>query len=236
MENKKSTFWGIFLLVAAAFIIAGNLGVFGDISVWTVGFSVVLAAWFITSLFKLSFGGMLFSLAFAAMLFDETLGIEAITPWPVLCAALLGTIGLNMIFRKKKKDKFFGVKMGHGINGQIVDEQFVDDEMFKCESAFGSSVKYVSSCALRHAKLESSFGSLTVYFDEAKLGNDPVNIYVENSFGKMVLYVPKEWNTDVNVDRAFGSFNENGRPTREDSKKVYIQGESNFGQLEINYI
>ena len=79
MENKKSTFWGIFLLVAAAFIIAGNLGVFGDISVWTVGFSVVLAAWFITSLFKLSFGGMLFSLAFAAILFDEALGIEAIS-------------------------------------------------------------------------------------------------------------------------------------------------------------
>lgn len=236
MENKKSTFWGIFLLVAAAFIIAGNLGVFGEISVWTVGFSIVLAAWFIASMFKLSFGGMLFSLAFAAILFDEALGIEAITPWPVLGAALLGTIGFNMIFNKNKRDKFFGVNMAHGMNGQLVDEQFADDEMFKCESAFGSSVKYVSSCALRQAKLESSFGSLTVYFDEAKLGNDPVNIYVENSFGKMVLFIPKEWNTDVNVDRAFGSFNENGRPTREDSKKVYIQGETNFGQLEINYI
>ena len=48
---------------------------------------------------------MLFSLAFAAILFDEALGIEAITPWPVLGAALLGTIGLNMIFNKNKRDK-----------------------------------------------------------------------------------------------------------------------------------
>lgn len=236
MENKKSIFWGIFLLVAAAFIIAGNLGLFGEVSLWTIGFSVVLAAWFITSMFKLSFGGMLFSLAFAAILFDEALGLEAITPWPVLGAALLGTIGLNMIFTKNKRDRFFGVNIGHGMNGQIVDEQFANDEIFKCESAFGSSVKYVSSSALKQARLESSFGSLTVYFDESQLGSEVVNIYVENSFGKMVLFIPKEWNTFVNVDRAFGSFNEIGRPTRETSSKVYIEGETNFGQLEINYI
>ena len=204
MNSKGNVFWGIFLLVAAAFIVVGNMGLFGDISFWTIGFSIVLLAWFVRSLFKVRFGGMLFSLAFAAILFDEVLNIEDITPWPVLGAALLGTIGL--------------------------------DEIFKCEMAFGSSVKYVNSTNLKFVNLESSFGNLTVYFDEAKLSEGSVHISVENSFGKMSLFVPKEWDTNVNVDRAFGNVSEIGRPTRESEAKVYIEGETNFGQLEINYI
>ena len=88
----------------------------------------------------------------------------------------------------------------------------------------------------KFVNLESSFGNLTVYFDEAKLSEGSVHISVENSFGKMSLFVPKEWDTNVNVDRAFGNVSEIGRPTRESEAKVYIEGETNFGQLEINYI
>ena len=210
MNSKGNVFWGIFLLVAAAFIVVGNMGLFGDISFWTIGFSIVLLAWFVRSLFKVRFGGMLFSLAFAAILFDEVLNIEDITPWPV--------------------------RIGNKVGGQLVDEQVSDDEIFKCEMAFGSSVKYVNSTNLKFVNLESSFGNLTVYFDEAKLSEGSVHISVENSFGKMSLFVPKEWDTNVNVDRAFGNVSEIGRPTRESEAKVYIEGETNFGQLEINYI
>ena len=32
MNSKGNVFWGIFLLVAAAFIVVGNMGLFGDIS------------------------------------------------------------------------------------------------------------------------------------------------------------------------------------------------------------
>ena len=235
MKNRGNVFWGIFLLAAAAFIVVGSMGLFGDISFWTIGFSVVLLAWFVRSIFKGSFGGMLFSLAFGAILFDEVLNIEEITPWPVLGAALLGTIGLNLIF-KKDKEKFVGVRMGHKFGGQLVDEQVSDDEIFKCEMAFGNSVKYVNSTNLKLVNLESSFGSLTVYFDEAKLADGSAHIRVENSFGKMTLFVPKEWNTNVNIDRAFGNVSEIGRPTRECETKVYIEGETSFGQFEINYI
>lgn len=101
MKLGKNIFWGIFFIAAAAFVVVGSLGLLGNISGWTLAFSMVLVAWFIRSIIKVSFGGMLFSLAFGAILFDEFLGIEAITPWPVLGAALLGTIGLNMIFKKR---------------------------------------------------------------------------------------------------------------------------------------
>lgn len=206
----------------------------GKIDGWTIAISMLLIAWFIKSLTWLSWGGMLFSLACAAIVYDEYLGIEKITPWPVLGAALLGTIGMNMIF-KKKRDHSHIIGINH-INGNIVDEQFSDDEKFKCEVAFGSSVKYVNNKALKKARLENTFGSLVVYFDNAGLYEGKAVVKVENSFGKTTLYIPREWNTIVNVDKAFGNVSEVGRPTGESANTLYIEGESNFGQLEIQYI
>ena len=214
--RRKSVFWGIFLLAAAAFIIIGGMGCFGDVSGWTISFSILLIAWFIESLLKLRWGGMLFSLAFGAILFDEALGIESITPWPVLGAALLGSIGLNMIFKKKHEDHIFlGFNMDHDgkkrNSGSLSDIQVEEDEMFQCEVSFGSSVKYVNSKSLKIADLE-------------------------NAFGKMTLFVPKEWVTRVEVTKSFGNITEIGRPTGESGKVFIIKGESAFGQLEIQYI
>lgn len=237
-EKGKSIFWGIFLLIAAAFIIIGSFGLFGDVSGWTVFFAIFLVAWFLKSLVSLSWGGMLFSLAFGAILFDEALGIEAITPWPVLFAALLGTIGLNMIFKKKHKEKFSSTKWkGEPVESEsIVDMEVEEEEMFRCEVNFGSSVKYVNSQSLRMANLNNAFGSLVVYFDNAQLADQTAYAMVENSFGKMTLYIPKEWDTRLEVTKSFGNISELGRPTGESGKVFIIKGESAFGQLEIQYI
>ena len=102
MKAKNIT-WGIFFILMAAFIIFGAMDVFGDISVWTCIFAGFCVMWLINGIVKLSFGNMLFPVAFLAILFDEVLGIEELTPWPVLMAALFGTIGLNMVFGDRKK-------------------------------------------------------------------------------------------------------------------------------------
>lgn len=46
-------------------------------------------------------------LAFLIIVNDKVLGMEAITPWPVLGAAVLGSIGLKFLFPG------FGRKHGH---------------------------------------------------------------------------------------------------------------------------
>lgn len=235
MKNSGNIFWGIFLLLAAAFVIVGSLGLFGDVSLWTIGFSIVLLAWFIRSALKVSFGGMLFSLAFAAILFDEALHIEQLTPFPVLAAALLGTIGFKLIFKKKKVKHNVVTNINYG-HVQMNNGQLRDDSIFRCSTSFGSSVKYVNSPALVQASISNTFGSLSVYFDDARLGSDCVSINVDNSFGKMALYIPREWDVTVNAGRAFGNVTEIGTCTRQTKEKIYIDGETSFGQLEINYI
>lgn len=258
MKQNKNIFWGLFFIAAAAFVIVGNMGYFGNIGFWTLLFSFFLVAWFLESATKMEFGGMLFSLAFAAILYDEVLGIEQLTPWPVLMAALFGTIGLNMIFKDKKKSKNLGMHMNwDGKNAtwnnekkhwetvdkdgnveihQVVEEFASDDETFQCEVAFGSSVKYISSRNLRTVDLDNAFGNLVVYFDNAALCEGKAVVELDNSFGKTTLYIPKEWDVKLNMSKAFGNVSEVGHSVGGSGNTLYIKGECAFGAVEIVYI
>ena len=239
MKSMKNVIWGIFFLLIAAFVIVGSMGYFGDISVWTVIFAGALAVWFVSGLMRLSWGNMLFPLACAAILFDKTLGIEELTPWPVLAAALFGTIGLNMIFKKKHKEKDY---MKHADINVIwdrndgVEEASQDDTTFSSEVVFSSSVRYITCQNLQRGKIENVFSNSTIYFDNAALYKGYAVVKVENVFGKTTLYIPKEWNVELRTTKVFGNMNEKGRFTGETGSTLVVEGEVVFGQLEIVYI
>ena len=92
-RGKKSVFWAIMLILLAAALLASRLGYLEGI-----GFSAIFVAFVINGIAKGKFGTILFSIAFLIILNDEALHLEAITPWPVLGAALLCTIALKMLF------------------------------------------------------------------------------------------------------------------------------------------
>ena len=102
--KKDNIFWGVLLLLAAVYILAHSLGFTPDISLMRIVIGIICVMCFIKSAIRLEFGGMLFSLAILLIMFEHVLGIEALTPWPVLWAALFGSIGLNMIFGSRVKE------------------------------------------------------------------------------------------------------------------------------------
>ena len=246
MKSMKNIIWGLFFILIAAFVIVGSMGYFGDISVWTIIFGGCLAVWFVGGLVRLSWGNMLFPLAFAAILFDEVLGIENLTPWPVLAAALFGTIGLNMIFKKKKKHDWTehkGVNIMCNGRDCVTDgeknsyeEMSQDDTTFSSEVVFSSCVRYITCQNLQRGEIENVFSSSTIYFDNAKLYEGHAIIKVESVFGKTTLYIPKEWNVDFRATKVFGSLNEKGKFTGTSGNALVIEGDAVFGNIEIIYI
>lgn len=97
-KRGRKIFWGMVLVFGTIALLANKLGYLGGIGFWSIAISIVLAAIFIDGMIKRSFGEMLFSIAFFIIANDEMLGLEAITPWPVLLAACALTIGLKMLF------------------------------------------------------------------------------------------------------------------------------------------
>ena len=253
MKNEKrgiktgNIFWGLFLVLAAVFLVVSQLGLLKDIGVFSILFAVFWVAILIEGLIRGSFGKILFSLAFLFIIFDEPLGIEAVNSWTVLAAALLGTIGLNLIF-KRKKHYYYEAEWKHHGEEKIVDgEADTYDEAKRqanglegnkifFRTSFGSAVKYVNSDNFEFASLECSFGAMKVFFDNAQIQNGNATIELDVSFSGVELYFPKHWHIVNQTDTTFGGLDEKNHNSSTGSPVVTLTGDVNFGGVTIIYV
>lgn len=233
MKNAKNVFWGVLLLAGAVAVLASSMGYFDGVNIWHLILTLLLAAGVLEGVVHRDFGTILFCTAGIIIVNDTVLGLEDITPWPVLCAALLGTIGLNMIFPKKHKH------IGVFVDKEMSEESVITDEngdVVNYEAAFGETVKYINSDRLAIANLECNFGSMSVYFNEATLANGKAEVRAECNFGCIELYVPSAWKVEQNASRVFGSIDESGRCNPDGQHTLRLTGECHFGAIQIHYI
>lgn len=231
----KNVFLGIVLLLGAAAILLGRFGFLGGIGFWTIVFDIFLLAILVRGITRGGFGAIIFSLAFLIIVNDELLGLEAITPWPVLAAALLGTIGLKLLF--PGFDRYgFRHSERRKMNRNKRSEQYDrDGSRVSCENAFGDATKYLSG-VVGHVEIENVFGSTQVYFTEVLLENHTATVRLETVFGGVVLYVPGAWQVVPNMETVFGSAVENGKCDSCGEDVLHIEGSVVFGSLEIVYV
>ncbi len=205
--KKHNIFWGVLFLLAAALIIFSKSVYMQDLGAVKIILGTLCAGTVLVGIFRLWFVGILFPLAFICILFDQELGLENYTPWPVLGIALLASIGLSLIFKplrqkiKKPKNQF--CEAG---NYEEVSEE--SGEIVECHVKFGSSMKYVNSENFCRAELECSFGALKIYFDNAKIPSGKGEIVLDVSFAGVEIYVPREWKLILEADTTFGAIEE----------------------------
>ncbi len=235
--KKERIFWGIFLIFGAIFILAAKMGFMQEVGVWSLIWTVLFAAILLKSIIKVNFFGIFMSIAFFAIIYAKPLQIEMITPWPVLGAAVLLSIGCSMIFPKMHFRKFckkHNIQFVNGGKEQVINEE--DEGNCHCSVSFGSSIKYINSEAFESAGFEVSFGSLQVYFDNAIMKGSEAYIHVDNSFGSTELYIPRTWTVVSGVESVFGGVEKKGREEPNGLHKVILQGDNSFGSISIIYV
>lgn len=233
--KKERIFWGLFFIVAAIFLLVSRLGILGDIGVWSLLLTVFFVACLIKSITHRSISGVLFAVAFICIIYAKPLGIEAITPWPVLGAAALGSIGISFIYRPKRDCREYGY-WGHGSHCSAESKETVSGAQMEFNTSFSGSIKYVNSDDFQSADLRCSFGSLKVYFDNAMIQNGEARIFLDVSFGGVELFIPKEWKVVNNVSASFGSVDEKNSSRSTGVPAVILTGKVSFGGVEIVYI
>lgn len=233
MKGKK-IFWGVFFILAAVYVVVSKLGMLPDIGTFKILLSAFLIALAIDGIRYLRFFELLFPLAFIGILYDEALGITALTPWTLLWAAFFGSIGLSLLFRGKKKKS--GVSFEISGDGAGSSTEQCSGERIRCENNFGSAIRYINSDNFISASLENNFGNMSVYFDNAIVQGGSASVNVENNFGETNLYIPKEWKVNNNVSRSFGGVNEKGKNTGTSNTVVFINGQTDFGVINLIYI
>lgn len=224
----RKVFWGLFFILSATFVIVNQLGYFTSLGLWTVLFTIFIIPVFVTSLLKLNYFGILFSLAFTGIVYSEPLNLSSVTPWPLLLAALLGSIGLSIMFGKKPNWK-------KKINpaDQVINE--TDDKRVDVVVNFGSVIKYVNSENFEVANLSCSFGEMKVYFDDAKVKENAV-INLDISFAGVELFIPKDWKIVNNVNVSLAAVDQQNSPSSKPTKTVTLQGKVHLAGVEITYV
>lgn len=230
-KNGEKIFWGLFFILGAIFILVGRMGYFEDIGLFTLFLTVLLVALLLKSIRHIEFSGILFSLAFLAILYDKPLGIEELTPWPVLGAALLGSIGLEILFHNNKR-----YKERHTFHGNCKMVDIADESCINYGTTFGSSIKYVNSEDFRQLNLDCTFGAMQVYFDHAVIQNGSAELNLRISFAGVDLFIPKEWHVISHATAVFGGIDEKNHPQTTGTPILTLTGNVTFGGVEIHYV
>lgn len=230
-KNISKVLWGLLLIIAAIYIIVSRYTGFPRINVFKLLLTILFVFMIIEGMRTIDFYKILLPAACICIIYDKYLRITAITPWPVLCAALLASIGLTMLFGKKEKQHIeFKVK------SKIIQENsnnHINGENIMLRNSFGSTIKYINSDNFCFAEIENSFGSMAVYFDNANIKNNFANINIYNNFGETKLFIPKEWHIQNNLEHFFGTVNKYGIPSGTSDIVLDIKGQTSFGAISI---
>jgi len=248
--GSRSILFGLLFIGIAVYIVLNVLNIGIGISTWRLVLTLFTLAIFVKGIWTQSISGILFPVAFIGILFAKELGIEAFTPWPILGIVLFLSIGLSMIFKNGwtgHNYKFCNYHRNHSKeNGYSEfnnaegfkdgsEERHNDDIDWRIKVGFGKRIGYVTSQKLQRAYIECGFGELQVYFTEAKMEGESIQVNGEVGFGKVILFFPKAWNVIIVSSEVFGSINEQRHESIPGAPTVYLKMEVGFGAVDIIY-
>lgn len=243
--KKGNIFWGLFFIAAAAIMLVGRFGYFENINIWSLFVTVLMIAWLIHGISHREIWSILLPVAILINIYDEQLGLTAITPGPVLGAAILGSLGISIMFPNlERKHHYHNDGCNHQYKAQDHRAHFEQNETTEemsgeelaCSVTFGSSIKYINSNNLKRVNIDCSFGAMKVYLDNAMIQSGNAVIDVNVSFGGLELYVPKTWIVDNQVRFSLGGMEEKNRSEGTGVPTLKLTGRASFAGITVLYV
>ena len=237
MRKRHSIIFAIFVLLYGGLLLLNNVMSY-DVSWWTLLWTLGLCFIGVSGLCHgFSFFCLIMTVAGGFFLLDSYELFAFDLGWGVLIPAVLIIWGisllLDLILGKKKKKKT--VHVNH--NGKAKREYNCTNGWLACEMSFGDHRTAVVAPLLRGGNIECNFGTYTVDFSGCEALAENCKVEVENNFGNLTLLVPDHFRVELGSNETFaGNVEIKGSPAPEAQGILTINGESNFGSLEIKYI
>lgn len=232
--KSRNWFWGLFFLLAAVFIIVSQTIGLGQIGFWSIAATVLFVALLIHSLVELNYFGIFLPIVFLYKIYANTFHFPDISIWLLLLAAVLASIGCEMLFHRHHKWSC----CWHGDHHEFKHiSESSDDNHPSVKVSFSASSQYLHGDSIESGEFISSFGALEVYFDQAHLSPSGAEIYIDSSFGAVKLYVPRAWPVRDSIRASLGAV-DNTRVSQPDTSLpvLTLTGDVKFGAVEIHYI
>lgn len=237
--KSKNIFWGLFLVMSAALIIASQVTSFGTISAVSILATVFLAAIIISSMVRMEFFGIFVPMAFLYMIYDAPLELLFIRPVILIASAVLVSIGCSLLFKRRRHKKpICASSCGNDHYNYNKTNESIDDNNPYVKVSMGASSKYLHADALQSGQFSVSLGELEVYFDQVRLSTAGAQVFVDCSLGSLKLYIPRYWNVVDKIGATLGEVKNNSRQAQPvmTEPPLTLTGNVKLGSVEINYI
>ncbi len=229
MKHNK-ILWGVLLILAGVLVALFSLGTVSfpmGITIWKIVLAVVVMAVLIEGILRLEFAQTFLMAGIEVIIFEEAIGAllgkseeDWINNWIVILISLLIGIGFDLIFGGLKRR----IKKGRS-------------KLFCSDNAFADGLKYIDASKMKKEYIRSNFGDFEVRFENAGEYDGGGELTIENSFGDMVIYVPENWEVEVNVENHFGELTIDDdlcvQYADGSGKKLIINGTNRFGDLDV---
>lgn len=170
--------------------------------------------------------------------------IPSLITWPVVLGFLLILWGLSMILDRAYRRR--GGKGRHAhitVNGKPLDDEERSRRFFSNDSgeirgdfAFCSDRILVQAEQFQGGKVEVAFGSLVLDLTGCQSVARDCRLYLDTSFGNLVLQIPRQYRVELDIDRTGGGMNVSGKPDDVCRGTIVLEGEVSFGTMKIQYV
>ncbi|MDH6367121.1 MULTISPECIES: hypothetical protein [unclassified Breznakia] len=236
MNKKTNWLWGIvFIAVGVMIVLVPMLGL--SINLMHMIWTVLLLLCVVSNIKYRNWFLIVMPLCLAVWINRSYLQIEDVLSFfPLMGAGVFVSIGLSIIF-KDHSYRYNHIRYHRsGKHADYTKQSSHDESVINIDTALSGSAQYIHSQNLRLITAEVSLGSLQLYLQQAKLDPEGATIKLDVSLATLTLYIPKEWNTQVDVSSSLGGVDEGFHERDYNLPKLLITGEVSLGNLEIIYI
>ncbi|MGI6248933.1 MAG: hypothetical protein ACOYJX_05970 [Acutalibacteraceae bacterium] len=226
----KNIFWGFFLIISAALIVASQLTDFGRIGFVSIIATVFFSALIINGIFSMEFFQIFTPMAFLYKIYEAPLNLPHIRLPILVLSALMVALGCTLLFRQLGKKKRLTSSPNRA-------DESVDSDYPIIKVSKGASGRYLHADALRGGKISVSFGELEVYFDQVRLNPKGAELKLDCNFASLKLYIPRYWNVTEKITTTLGEVQNDltqSQPVLTEPL-LTLTGNVNLGSIKIIY-
>ena len=237
MKSKFSNlFWGIALLLVAAFLLTNNFIGFDDIGIGRIIISILALAFIIQCLARLHIAPIVIPLAVLYFIFREPLGLPEIQTWKLVVATVLAFIGLNILLPQRRSYNQCNNSDRSGDHQKIPADGNKDNNPYIGVN-FGSVSRSLNADSLETVRLSCNFGALEIFFKQVELNPNGAVADISCSFGGIQLFVPGHWQVIDKLNCTLAGVNINS-PTAPavNAPRLTLNGTVSLGGVEVKYI
>ena len=238
MKSRFSNlFWGIVLLLVAAFVLTNNFIGFDDIGIGKIIISILALAFIVQCIARLHIAPLVIPLAVLYFIFREPSGLPVLQTWKLVVATVLAFIGLNILLPQRHSYNQCNNSDRSGDHQKKIPADGNKDNNPYVGVNFGSISRSLNADSLETVRLSCNFGAMEIFFNQVELSPNGAHAYIDCSFGGIQLFIPRHWQIidKLNCTLAGVDIKSFTAPA-ENAPRLTLNGSVSMGGVEVKYI